>query len=342
MYCKKCGIQIENGMNFCPNCGSEIGSNSQQTQSQQDKHQQPPFQQNSYQYGEYQQPPFQQNPYQYGGYQQPPFQQNPYQYGGYQQPPFQQNPYQYGGYQQPPFQPGYYGAYPYFQKPLIEQLRTRLQIESIIWGIIAALQIISGLIFLALGSEDEEFIFLAVPLILCAICNTAFCINNSNYRNEIRKNPVGIVEEYTPIGSSIACLIYNILLGGIIGVAGAIYAFFVRSFVLKNAWEFKMIEAQFQSSCKNTHNQNNAYDSAYANTSNSERYITIYTINDGKVNTKRAAYSSLPKQYISHIENNNIYLHKKIADGEEKFFFISEKNFNSLTSNPQDNLQQSI
>ena len=80
--------------------------------------------------------------------------------------------------------------------------------------------------------------------ILVGILNTVFGIKNIIYSNEILTNPTQILDKYRPIGGIIGTLIYNILFGGLIGVAGSIYAFVVRGFVMSHAAEFARIEAE--------------------------------------------------------------------------------------------------
>ena len=64
MYCSKCGAQINDGVQFCPNCGSRQGA----AEQQQPTYQQPVSQEPAYQQPVYPQPIYQQPTYQQPGY----------------------------------------------------------------------------------------------------------------------------------------------------------------------------------------------------------------------------------------------------------------------------------
>lgn len=73
-------------------------------------------------------------------------------------------------------------------------------------------------------------------------------VQDINYSKTLAANPVGIVEKVKPLTSAIISLIYNLVIGGIIGVAGSIYYLIaVRGFVLKNEQAFLKIENQYKS-----------------------------------------------------------------------------------------------
>lgn len=57
--------------------------------------------------------------------------------------------------------------------------------------------------------------------------------------------PNGIIDKIKPLTVAIIVLIYNIVFGGILGVAGSIYYLVgIRSFVLNNENEFRVLEKQ--------------------------------------------------------------------------------------------------
>lgn len=149
----------------------------------------------------------------------------------YQQPPQQQ-------YQQQQYQQPYQSVYTQ-PKTLLQQLSDKVKVEAIIWISVAGLQYLLGLLFL---------LFVSIPygifLLIIAVLNTLFSVRSFKYCREVLVHPVGIVSKYEPIGGLIVTLIYNILFGGIIGVAGSIYGFVLRSFVMSNRNQFMQIEME--------------------------------------------------------------------------------------------------
>ena len=173
------------------------------------------------------------------------------------QPVYSAPPYQTAGQQfhyAPPVQPVYPPNQPYYppQKNIVEQLSGKVRTDAIIWTVIACIQYIFGLILIIQNSgmydSDETSAFvMGILMILVAIFNTIISTANFKYSREVLQNPAGIVNRFMPVGSLIATLIYNIFFGGIIGIAGSIYAFTIRSFVLTNEAQFIQIEQQFLS-----------------------------------------------------------------------------------------------
>lgn len=113
---------------------------------------------------------------------------------------------------------------------LLSTLSQRLHTNGIIWIIIGILQILGG-------------IFINWFLIIPGVLNIVSSINDINYSKTIINNPVGIVEKVTPLTAPIITLIYNLVIGGLIGVVGSIYYFVsIRSFVLENKHAFQELE----------------------------------------------------------------------------------------------------
>lgn len=215
-FCKKCGKELSDDVKFCPNCGTSVDG------------EQPAKRQKIYGLMNYD-----------GTGDSQSYQQPQQQYQQQYQQPYRQ-PYQ--QYQQPYHQP----YYP-MMKDVVKQLSEKVKIEAVIWLVIACLQYIIGIATIAAncdGYGTEGIIMYGIVIILVAIINTFFSVANFKYSNDILMNPVGIIEKYTPIGGVVATLIYNLLLGGIIGVAGSVYAFVVRNFVMSNQMQFAQIEQQ--------------------------------------------------------------------------------------------------
>lgn len=120
---------------------------------------------------------------------------------------------------------------------VVKNLSKKIEIEGIIWTVVACLQYIIGL---------STLIFIVgIPVIVVAILNTITAVNNFDYSKKILYEPVGICEKYDSIGGRVATLIYNILFGGIIGVAGSIYDFIVRDYVMTRKNSFIKIQNEF-------------------------------------------------------------------------------------------------
>lgn len=115
-------------------------------------------------------------------------------------------------------------------KNLLTKLSERIKTNGIIWIVIAAIQIIIGLC----GAW--------FTLIVGAL-NIISAIKDINYSKAVLVNPNGIVRNYEPLASPIITLVYNLIIGGVIGVVGSIYYFVaLRSFVMENKNAFLAME----------------------------------------------------------------------------------------------------
>lgn len=116
-------------------------------------------------------------------------------------------------------------------KDIIQTISQRININGIIWIVVAALQIIIG-------------IFSWITLIV-GVLNLVSAIQDIKYSKVLPTNPVGLVEKVKPLTMTIITFVYNLVIGGVIGIAGSIYYFIaVRGFVLENEQEFLKIEEQ--------------------------------------------------------------------------------------------------
>ena len=115
---------------------------------------------------------------------------------------------------------------------IITTIAQRYNINGIIWIVIAALQLIVGIC----GAW--------FTLIVGAL-NLYSAIQDINYSKGLVANPVGIVDRVKPLTNAIITLVFNLVIGGVIGVAGSIYYLVaVRGFILENEETFKQIEAE--------------------------------------------------------------------------------------------------
>ncbi|MBE7028144.1 MAG: hypothetical protein E7407_03815 [Ruminococcaceae bacterium] len=129
-------------------------------------------------------------------------------------------------------QSGQVGYNPFASASIINTITQRIKTNGIIWIVIAGIQILMGISF--------NWILLIV-----GVLNLASSIQDLNYSKEFPNNPVGIVAKMKPLGGAIVVLIYNLVIGGIIGVAGSIYYLIaVRGYVLEHEQAFLEFEKQ--------------------------------------------------------------------------------------------------
>lgn len=136
-------------------------------------------------------------------------------------------------------QPNYYAPQPNYYAPrpdangLVRTLSERLKINGIIWIVIAALQILAGLTG-------------AVWTAVIGVLNIVSAVKDINYSKAVLVDPRGIVGSFESLTSPIITLVYNLLIGGIIGIAGSIYYFIaLRGFVMENRNAFLSLEANY-------------------------------------------------------------------------------------------------
>ena len=124
---------------------------------------------------------------------------------------------------------------PFASASIVDTITQRIKTNGIIWIVIAGIQILMG-------------ISLNWILLIVGVLNLISSIQDLNYSKEFPNNPVGIVAKMKPLGGAIVVLIYNLVIGGIIGVAGSIYYLVaVRGYVLENEQAFLEIENQISS-----------------------------------------------------------------------------------------------
>ena len=113
---------------------------------------------------------------------------------------------------------------------LLNTLAQRLNTNGIIWLVIGILQILGGL-------------FINWFLLIVGVLNIVSAIQDMNYSKTLKVNPVGIVAKFEPIAGPVITLIYNLVIGGVIGVVGSIYYFVgIRNFVMENKQYFASLD----------------------------------------------------------------------------------------------------
>lgn len=117
---------------------------------------------------------------------------------------------------------------------LVQKLSQRLKINGIVWIVIAVLQILLGLT----GQ---------IWTLVVGVLNIIGAVSDMNQSTRVLTDPTGIVSKYEPIGGAIVVLIYNLLIGGMIGVIGSIYYFVaIHGYVMEHKQAFLEIEHQHQ------------------------------------------------------------------------------------------------
>jgi len=118
---------------------------------------------------------------------------------------------------------------------IVNTITQRIKTNGIIWVIIGGIQILMGISF--------NWVLLIVGLL-----NLISSIQDLNYSKEFPNNPVGIISKMKPLAGAIITLIYNLVIGGIIGVIGSIYYLIaVRGYVLENEQAFLEVENRYLS-----------------------------------------------------------------------------------------------
>ena len=115
------------------------------------------------------------------------------------------------------------------QKNMILILSQKNQTNAIIWISVGIIQILASLYTITYFGFFSGIWTLAVGII-----NIFSGYQDFNYSKELLKRPVAIISRYESMTPIIISLAYNLILGGLIGIVGAIYAMTIRSFVLSN------------------------------------------------------------------------------------------------------------
>lgn len=113
---------------------------------------------------------------------------------------------------------------------LVNTLAQRVNTNGIIWFVIGILQILGG-------------IFINWFLLIVGVLNIVSSIQDMQYSKSLPNNPSGIVAKFEPLTGSIITLVYNLVIGGVIGVVGSIYYFFaIRNYVMENKQFFASLD----------------------------------------------------------------------------------------------------
>ena len=117
-------------------------------------------------------------------------------------------------------------------KTLLITLSQRLNTNGIIWLVIGIIQILGG-------------IFINWFLLIVGVLNIISSVQDMQYSKTMLENSSGIVAKFEPLTGPIITLIYNLVIGGVIGVVGSIYYFFaIRNYVMENKQLFASLDIE--------------------------------------------------------------------------------------------------
>lgn len=115
---------------------------------------------------------------------------------------------------------------------LLNTLSQRLKTNGIIWAVIGTLQILGGN-------------FINWVLLIVGVLNIVSSIQDMQYSKTLLEKPNGIVAKFEPITGPVITLVYNLVIGGIIGVAGSVYYFLgIRNYVMENKQFFVSLDVE--------------------------------------------------------------------------------------------------
>jgi len=113
---------------------------------------------------------------------------------------------------------------------LLQKFSHRVKTNAIIWMVIACFQLVMGLL-------------VNWVLLIVGVVNLITSITDLNYSRTVLQNPKGLVLRVKGLVGPIITLVYNLIFGGVIGVAGSIYYLIaVRGFVMENEKAFMSLE----------------------------------------------------------------------------------------------------
>lgn len=105
---------------------------------------------------------------------------------------------------------------------LLNTLSQRLKTNGIIWLVIGILQILGG-------------IYINWFLLIVGVLNIVSSIQDMQYSKTLLEKPNGIVAKFEPITGPVITFVYNLVIGGVIGVVGSVYYFLgIRNYIMEN------------------------------------------------------------------------------------------------------------
>lgn len=123
------------------------------------------------------------------------------------------------------------GTFKMPNEQLLSQYISRVKTNGIIWTVIGSVQILLGILF-------------NWWILIVGVLNIITGIRDITNSGQISNNPKGIVQAHESVVGPVITLIYNLLIGGLIGVIGSIYYFIaIRGMVMEHKAQFLTMEA---------------------------------------------------------------------------------------------------
>ncbi len=117
---------------------------------------------------------------------------------------------------------------------LLNTLSQRININGIIWFVIGVLQILGG-------------VFINWVLLVVGVLNIISAVQDMQYSKTLFEKPSGIVAKFESLTGPVITLLYNLVVGGVVGVAGSIYYFLaIRNYVMENKLFFAGFDTEGQ------------------------------------------------------------------------------------------------
>lgn len=117
---------------------------------------------------------------------------------------------------------------------LLNTLSQRININGIIWFVIGVLQILGG-------------VFINWVLLVVGVLNIISAVQDMQYSKTLFEKPSGTVAKFESLTGPVITLLYNLVVGGVVGVAGSIYYFLaIRNYVMENKLFFAGFDTEGQ------------------------------------------------------------------------------------------------
>ena len=80
---------------------------------------------------------------------------------------------------------------------------------------------------------------------IIGVLNIISAVQDMEYSKTLLEKPNGIVAKFESLTGPVITLVYNLVIGGIIGVVGSIYYFLaIRNYVMENKQIFASLDAE--------------------------------------------------------------------------------------------------
>lgn len=140
---------------------------------------------------------------------------------------------------QPNFQQNYSQPFTPTSKNVLQSLSEKEKLAGIVWIVVASIQVLLGIGIVSFWNYTYFY------LILIGGWNYYAASTRFKYSKQLLVNPIGVYQHYEKsLASVIVFIVLNAVLGGIVGVAGAIYDLVVRNYAMTNKEALMSFEEQ--------------------------------------------------------------------------------------------------